>query len=83
MANFTIVPCIPDGKHSIEIQYKRAMFKETKLTELSSEDDTTRLQITTNFWYKKHQRFSAANEIIKNGSIFILNEHQLLKLGVH
>ena len=37
MANFTMVPCIPDGKHSIEIAKrikKRCLKKQNKLSSL-------------------------------------------------
>jgi hypothetical protein len=108
MANFIMILCIPDGKHSIEIAKrikKRCFKKKNKLSSLlkmtlpyiktqpisdiKSIKDFPQLTLSqfkrriTLGNFKIRQSRSYVAQIIKNCSIFILNEQQLLKHGVH
>jgi hypothetical protein len=108
MVNFSTVPCVHDGKHSIQIAKrikKRCLkkqnklsrllmmnlpdFKSQKITNIKSIEDFPQLTLSqfkrriTLGSFKIRQCRSYLDQIIENGSIFIVNEDQLLKQDVH
>ncbi len=108
MANFTMIPCIPDGKLTIQIAKrikKRCLKKQNKLSRLlmmnlpdfkaqrisdiKSIEDFPRLTLSqfrrriTLGNFKIRQSRSYIDQFIKNGTIFVVNENQLLKHNIH
>jgi len=108
MVNFNFVPCIPDGKNSIEIAKrikKRCVKKQNKLSNLlkmslpdfksqpvsdiKSVDDFPQLTLSqfkrriTLGSFKIRQCRSYIEQIINNGTIYLVNDKQLLRHGLN